>query len=97
HTGPPRELVKNGGPPQNRRPRGAVPFDLFDARLPMPQLIEPAIEKHGRQTQPGNQESILGQFCSLLRAALRCLTAGSPSASKLCPASCRTRSALVTR
>src|ERR1700746_134394 len=74
------ELGKDGGTRESRRPRQSVAPDLFDARTPMPELVDAAVKEHGRQTQPGDQESILGQFGSLLRAAIRCLTVGSPSA-----------------
>src|SRR5712671_6571545 len=91
------ELSKDGGSRESRRPRQSVALDLFDARTPMPQLIKPAIEKHGSETNPGNQEPIPDHPFSLLRAAIRCLTAGVPSAWKRSAASCSTRSALVTR
>src|SRR5882724_940330 len=91
------ELSKDGGTRESRRPRQSVALDLFDARPPMPQLINPAIKKHGRETKPGDQEPVLNHPFSLPCAAIKCLTAGVPSAWKLCTASCSTRSALVTR
>src|SRR3984893_6296717 len=91
------ELGKGRGARESRRPRQSVAPDFFDARPPMPQLIDPAIKKHGRKTKPGDQEPVLNHPFSLPCAAIKCLTAGVPSAWKLCTASCSTRSALVTR
>src|SRR5882724_9888626 len=94
---PADELSKDGGTRESRRPRQSVALDLFDARPPMPQLINPAIKKHRRETSPGDQEPVLDHPFSLPCAAIKCLTRGVPSAWKLCTASCSTRSALVTR
>ena len=90
------ELGKDSRTGENRRPRQSVAPDLFNARPPMPRFVDPAIEKHGSETKPGNQEPISDQFW-LPCAAIKCLTAGAPFAWKLCTASCSTRSALVTR
>src|SRR5579862_1703566 len=73
------ELGKDGRAGENRRPGQSVALDLFDARPPMPQLVDPAIEKHGSETKPGNQEPI-SDHLSLPCAAIKCLTAGTPSA-----------------
>src|SRR5271169_2768670 len=60
------KLSKDGRTRESRRPRQSVTLDLFDARLPMPQLIEPAIEKHGSETKPGDQEPVLSHPFLLL-------------------------------
>src|SRR5437879_6045925 len=60
------ELGKDSRAGENRRPRQSVALDLFDARPPMPQLVDPAIEKHGSETKPGNQEPISDHFCAPL-------------------------------
>ena len=91
------ELGKGRGTRESRRPRQPVVPDFLDARTPMPQLVDAAIKKHGRETKPGDQEPVLDHPFSLPCAAIKCLTAGVPSAWKLCTASCSTRSALVTR
>src|SRR5882762_10548171 len=91
------ELGKDRGTHESRRPRESIAPDLVDTGAPMPKLIHGAVKKHDRETKPGNQQPISDHPFALPCAAIKCLTAGVPSAWKLCTASCRTRSALVTR
>src|SRR6516162_2974586 len=74
------ELSKYGGTRESRRPRQSVAPNLLDARTPVPQLVDAAIEKHRRETQPSDRERISDHGFSFLSAAIRCLTVGSPSA-----------------
>src|SRR5271155_841919 len=69
------ELSEDSRAGEDRWPWQSVASHLFDTGTPMPQLVDPAIEKHDSETKPGNQEPI-SDHPSLPCAAIRCLTAG---------------------